>query len=454
LICRYIFKTAIIFIIVLIHISAQADDLTYKSVIVDALRHSANIRIKIEDIKISEAQYKSSFAGLFPSINLSGRAERFENLDDRNSTNIESIGNEIVGGYSSAWRSSVNFTGQYYFSNWYKKRYETKYYERLKDSSIHGCESEAKKVVKDVTDLYGSMLESKLKLDYSEKILADLKKILKIKKEALAIGQFALEEILKAESDVTTMEKEIAKVRKDLFEQFHRLSVYTGGHYSENEKIDLLSFRGSEFSFFDEKSAVASSPEFKMRLQEMEAIRAKTVLSRNSLLPDVSIYGRYDLFNSSQESLDASFRDTRPVSYSAGILVSIPIFDGGAKYWEWKKNTYEIRKQEETLRATFEENSKNIKTISDSHKNTLRSYQHFKKLHDQYEKMMTISKKALELGERSQLDILELEKDALGIERDVRITEQTLAIYEQQMSLEIDFNKYLREYNGNWACSY
>lgn len=438
----------------MINFSAYAGDVTYRGVVVDALRHSPNLRMKIEDIKISDAQYHSSFAGLFPSINLSGRAERYENLDSRNSTNIESIGNEIVGGYASAWRSSVNLTGQYYFSHWYKKRYETQYYERMKASSIHDCESEAKKVLRDVTDLYGLLLESKLKYDYSEAILTRLKKILTIKKDAFAIGQYAFEDILKAESDVTVLEKEIVKIRKDLMDQYHRLSAYTGGSYSGQDRIEPIIFKGIELDEFDEKRITAASPEYRMRLKEMEALRAKTVFSRNSLLPDLSIYGRYDLFNSSQENLDASFRDTRPVSYSAGVLLSIPIFDGGARLWEWKKNTYEIRKQEENLRATLEEKSKILKTIADSHRNTLRSYHHFKKLYDQYEKLMSISQKAMTLGERSRLDVLELEKDALAMERDLKITEQTLSIYEKQMALETDYNKYLREYDGNWACSY
>ena len=115
LIHQYILKTVIISVIVLIHISAHADDLTYRNAVVDSLHHSPNLRMKVADIKISEVQYKASFAGLFPTINLSGRTERYENLDDRNTSGFDTIGNEVVGGYQNAWKSSLNLTGQYYF---------------------------------------------------------------------------------------------------------------------------------------------------------------------------------------------------------------------------------------------------------------------------------------------------------------------------------------------------
>jgi hypothetical protein len=68
--------------------------------------------------------------------------------------------------------------------------------------------------------------------------------------------------------------------------------------------------------------------------------------------------------------------------------------------------------------------------------------------------MTAIGSKALSLGERSKLDILELEKDALTVERDFMIVEHSLAIYEKQMALELDYKNFVSEYNGDWACKY
>ncbi len=446
----YIFSIFIYLALNVFNVCA-AQSLNHNDAVADALRHSPDLKMRAEDIHISDAQYKVSFAGLLPSVNLSGRAERYENLDTRNTADIETIGNEVVGGKQTAWRSSVNVTGQYYFSHWYKKRHETKYYEQLKESSIHQCESEAKKIIREVTELYGSLLEARMKLDYSNRIAQCLREIFKIKKAAFRMGHYSFEDLLKAEAEAVSVDREIARIQKDLTDMLHRLGGFTGGIYDESSTLEPLEYTG-EIAFVDGKAAIAEAPEYKMRLREMEAHHSKTIAARNNLLPDISVYARYDLFNSSPDSLDASMRDTRPSSYSAGVLLSVPLFDGGAKYWEWKKNLYESRRQKESVRATYEGINKEIKTIHDGYVNLTKSYLHFKKLHDQYARMATISKKAQELGERSRLDMLELDKDALAVERDLKITEQMLAVYEKQMRLEQDYYSFLRAYDGNRAC--
>jgi hypothetical protein len=68
--------------------------------------------------------------------------------------------------------------------------------------------------------------------------------------------------------------------------------------------------------------------------------------------------------------------------------------------------------------------------------------------------MMDISNKALLLGERSKLDIMDLEKDALTVERDFIIAEHSVAIYEKQIALELDYKNFVSEYDGDWACKY
>lgn len=446
---------AVIFIIFIVFINhtVHADDLIYGDAVIESIRHSANLRVKIEEIRISDAQYRENFAGLYPTLNFAGRAERYENVDTRNQTTIYTIGNEVVGGNQSAWRSSMYLMGQYYLSHWYKKRYEAAYYEKLRDSSIHQCETEAKKTLRDVTEIFGTLLEGKIKLKYSAEILRRLQDILKMKKEAFTMGQFSYEDVLKAETDAVNMEKEITKIKKEISETSLRLSGYTGSHYSENTEVEQLILTGN-LSLTEVKMVIAATPEYKARQKEMEAIRYKEKAAGNNFLPDISIYGRYDFFNSSPDSLDASLRDTRPASYSVGLLVNLPLFDGGAKKWERQRNLYEIRKQEENIRATFEEKNKVIKTLQAGYEALSKQYKHYKRLNEQYEKMLEISKKAYNLGERSKIDIIELEKDALAMERDIKITEQSMAAYEKQFALELNFNEFVGDYGGDWACKY
>lgn len=433
--------------------SVFAETLTYRNAIEDSINHYANLRVKMEDVRISDAQYRGSFAELYPTINISGRTERYENLDTRNSQTIDTIGNEVVGGSQTAWRAALSLSGQYYISHWYKKRYEAQYYEKLRDSNVHDCEATAKKVIKDVTEIFGGIAEGKIKLKYCAEILRRLKDIAMLKQQASALGQFSVEDVLKARSDAVSMEREIAKMRKELKEYFARLGNYTGNSYTEDTEVTRLVPQG-RFPIAEETGIILATPEYQARLRGLEAARSKEKSAANNFLPDISLYGRYDFYNANPGSIDATFNDVRQVGYSAGLLISIPIFDGGVRKWERQRHIHEVRKQEESVWAAFAEKNKDIKTLESGYDELNKSYRHYQKLNEQYEKIMAICRKAYLLGERSNLDVMDMEKDALSVERDFKVAANSLSIYEKQLALEIDYKNFMREYNGDWSCKY
>jgi Outer membrane protein len=374
-------RVSLALLIIFIAHPCRADFLDYGNVVTDSISYSASLRVKMQDVLISDAEYRSNFAGLYPEINISGRSERYENLDHRNSTFINTIGNEVVGGSESSWRSALSLSGQYYISHWYKKRYEARYYEKLRDSSIHECEMAEKKMIQEVTDIFRSIAEGKIKIKYANEILSRLKEISRLKKEAFAIGQFSYEDVLKAETDALSMEKDITSIRKDLKESFEKLSNYTGKSYSEDMEIVTLLHNGQS-SIADETRVVVGTPEYKARQKELEAIRFKEKSVANNFLPDISIYARYDLYNSSPNSMDASFNDVRPTDYSVGILISLPLFDGGVRKWEREKTLHEIKKSKENVRLAFNEKNKDIKTLQVGYVELSKSYSHYKKLNE------------------------------------------------------------------------
>jgi len=427
--------------------------LDYREIITDSINYSASLRLKKQDVYISEAQYKSNFAELYPVINLGGRSERYENLDHRNDTGINTIGNEVIGGNQSAWKASLSVTGQYYLSHWYKKRFEARYYEKILDSSTHECEMEEKKIIREVTDIFRSIAEGKIKLKYTNEILTRLKEIYKLKKEAFARGQFSHEDVLKAEADVLSTQKDIISLNKELRENFENLNNYTGKSYSTDMEISALPFNG-QISVADEKRIIAQTPEYKARMKELEAFRFKEKFTGNNFLPDISIYGRYDLYNSSQNSIDDSFHDVRPADYSVGFYINLPLFDGGARKWEREKTLHELKKAEENARLVFNEKNKDIKTLRIGYIELSKSYVNYKNLNGQYKKIIDINKKSKLMGEKSNLDIIELEKDALAVERDLKIVENSMAVYEKQFLLELNFNEFVGNYGGNGTCKH
>ena len=127
---------------------------------------AGGVRLSYEDVVGEALNYSSrqSLSSLYPTLALNGRLERFNNLTRQDS--IGTINGVVVGGLQDEWRSSVFVLGEYTLSNWYKKRYESGYSERLTEASLYETESEKKKIVLEITDVYGSITEGSIRLGY------------------------------------------------------------------------------------------------------------------------------------------------------------------------------------------------------------------------------------------------------------------------------------------------
>ncbi len=431
---------------------AGAEEITYRDVIEIAIHASAGLKVKEQDVKIAHAAYRQVFAGLYPELTLTGRLERYENLD-QDTQDIQSVNSEVVGGQTS-WRSLAYLSGQYDISSWYKKRYEASYYEKLRDAMVFDCTTESKKLARDVTDLFGRLAEGKARLKYGEEIVKALQGLVALRNEALTGGEASQEDVVKAESDLEGAEREQATLMKEFRENLEALNSYTAKSYAVTDEIENLSVETDHEVAEPAAHQIEETPELKARRKELEALQLKAKSTFNNYLPDVSMYGRYDYYGSDTDSMDNALKEIRESGYSAGILVSLPVFDGGARKWERAKTREEIKKQEESIKATMEERKRELRTAYSGYMELSRALTHYRKLAEQYEKLRVISGKAAALGQRSRADLLELEKDYLQIMRDLKVTEITMGVYQKRLAIESDYGSFMREFYGNWSCQY
>jgi len=431
---------------------ADAELITYRDVIEAAIRSSAGLKVKVQDVKIAHAAYRQAFAGLYPELTLTGRLERYENLD-KDTRDIQSVNSEVVGGQSS-WRSLAYLSGQYEISSWYKKRYEASYYQKLRDAAVFDCSTESKKLARDMTDLFGRLAEGKVRLRYGGKIIKALQDLVDLRNQSLAGGEASREEVIKAESDLESAEREQATLMKELRENLEALNSYTAKSYAATDEIESLNAETDHEAAEPAVHQIEDAPELKARRKELEALQLKAKSTFNNYLPDVSMYGRYDYYGSDTDSMDNALREIRESGYNAGILISLPIFDGGARKWERVKTSEEIKKQEESIRATIEERKRELRTSYAGYTELSRALTHYRKLAEQYEKLRVISGKAAALGQRNRADLLEMERDYLQIVRDLKVTETTLGVYQKRLAIESDYGSFMREFYGNWSCQY
>jgi adhesin transport system outer membrane protein len=432
--------------------AAPPEVLTYRQAVRNAMDSSARIRVKEEDVHIAEALYRQSAASLYPELSLSGRVERYENLDRRAGQAVKTFSGEVIGGYATAWRAGLSLQGRYEVSNEYKKRPEVNYQEAMRDVRAHECAVEVKRLLRELTDAFGSAAGADIRLRYAGEILDRLREALVLKRRALAGGLISGEEVLRAETATASAEREIASITKEYRESLEVVCGLTGRVCSEGLRIEGVAPEG-EVRTADFAPPAGDSPESRAKRKELEAARWKERAAEGRAWPDISLFGRYDYYGS-DPGPGGMLLDIRETAVTAGVLISVPLFDGGAREWERKRSLFELRRQEEDVRATDEERRRDLRRILAGRDELSRALGLYRRLAEQYGKMLHIMRKARDLGERSRLDVLELEKDALAAERDWKAAEQETAVLEKRLLLESDFERFVREHDGYGACQH
>jgi outer membrane protein TolC len=425
--------------------SAGGERLSYEDVVSEALSQSSRLKVKKEEVFISEVNYRQSLSTLYPTLALNGRLERFNSLS-RND-NIGTINGGVVGGLQDEWRSSVFVLGEYTLSNWYKKRYESHYYERLTEVSLYESESEKKKIVLEITDLYGTITEGAIRLRYLGRMIEKMKEALALKGEVFRGGEISYEDLIRAEVQLVDMEKERTEVHRQFRENLTRLTLYTGVEYSEDVKPQRL-IDDAEVSWRFDPERIEQMPEYRAKRKEVEASQERGRAARNNLLPDVGIYGRYDFYGRNTDFYDA-LKDTDKNSWNAGVYISIPLFDGGLRKWERERASGEIRRQEMSLRVLKEEKRKDSTGLLVKLQELERTIGQYRQLLQRYEKLLGIASGATALGGRSRAELLESEKEALAIERDMEVYVNQRAVAVKKYLLETDFASAMGELDGN-----
>jgi len=155
-------------------------------------------------------------------------------------------------------------------------------------------------------------------------------------------------------------------------------------------------------------------------------------------LPDVILYARYDLYGSSYYNLKESLDNLQKTAFTAGIFLTMPIFDGGRLYWEKEKSFLELKKQEERIKQLKQEKVREIQSVYLSYTELKNALKRYENLINYYKKIFDITEKAHILGEKSKLEILETKKDMASLQRDMKVTENSIANLEKKLEIEIN----------------
>lgn len=413
--------------------------------------NSARVKIKQTDIKIYETIFKQHRSSLYPKFTLNTRMEHLDILNEEEGTT--SIFGQVVGGEQDEWRTTGYLMGEYYLSNWYKNWDEIGYYEDLQGVAVLDCDVEIKKLLREITDIYRLIKEGKIKLAYSEDILNRSEKVSALIKRAYEAGERSYEDVLQTENELLAVEKERVEIFREINDNLIKLSTYTGNRYTDDIAVEEVK---PEEGFSPNNLNVSAdhTPEYMVDQKSLEALKRRVRGIKKNFWPDLVLYGRYDYYGNDPEYLNKSIDDLEDRSFSAGISLSVPLFDGGEKKWARAQMIQEMKKQEQKTSLTLVEKSREIDNLLLSYSGYVKRLEYYKKISERYKKLSYISTRSHELGERGMIDLLNMEKEALSIDRDMEVIENSIAFIEKIIFLEANYGVFIDELYGNRVCNY
>lgn len=407
---------------------------SYEEIINTALKYSPRLKEKAYEMNIANAVYKQSLSYFYPQISLSTRTEKFENLAE--TTGFIIVGGQVIGGQPDEWRTGLYLTAEYYISNLYKRWFDTSYYRLLKEVTHYDCRAEVKRLLKDITDLYAKIIEGKIKLKYSELILDKLKEIHSLEMVAYEKGEVSYEDLLKTEAEIEAALKEQTNIRRELKVYLSDLSWITGKRLTLEDNFLSIPAKG-EIHEIEFSGRITDLSEYKAQLKQIRAFEERLKSVKMSYLPDIIFYARYDLYGSSLDTFGDALGNVEKTAFTTGIFITLPLFDGGRIKWEKMRTLYELERQKERLKSIEIEKGREIDNFYLTYKETKDNLRRYKNLLEYYKKLFYIEKRAYELGEKSKIELLQIEKDLLSLERDTKITENTLASLEKKIEIEL-----------------
>ncbi len=418
---------------------------TYREVLAEALRHSPRLRMLREEIYIRDALYHRSLSSFWPSLSVNARMERFENLLPF--SGVVTAGGEVIGGQPDEWRTSFYLSAEYRLSSFYKNWPEKEYYRHLREEAACRHEAEVRRLLRRVTRAYGAVVETRIKLEYAEKILARLKEIARLEEELYRKGELAREEVIRTRAEIEAHLRETERLRSELARELSTLSRYTGKSFGPEEDFEPLRPEMEPKG----KPAPELSPEYLAERARLLALRESRKAAERERLPDLTAYARYDLYGASIRSMGEALDETRATAFTFGVFLSLPLFDGGYRKWERVRALHELR-QREALRLAELEKTREIRDLRLRYESTRRSLRSYENLLQHYRKLHRIAVSARKLGGGSEIDVLRLERDLLSVERDLRVTRNTLALLEKLLLLETDPGGLVDVPHGKWTC--
>lgn len=318
---------------------ASAEEILNLTSILDLARErNLDIQSSREELLRARGKDLEGQSGYLPRLDLSGSYMQQNNA-------LNGTGDKEYSG------GSLTITQTLYRGGKNRAKKDQAIYFR--EVANQGIELTTQEVFYLVLDTYYEVLLGKANVQTAQDGLAYAREHLRETERKRVLGIATNFEVIRAEQQESARNTELIAAKNQM--ESAKINLLTLLRLPQKEEYDVQGsleytpFRGDPERFLE--TALEERPDLKKALSEVKVQRQQVTIERSESLPSVSIYGKYNYDDPS------SNYDNEEDTWSAGIQISVPLFDGNEALGKALQERATLQQQELGV-AQQEENIK------------------------------------------------------------------------------------------------
>ena len=359
---KFINKIYIIVLLAFVFgLKANAETMTFKGTISQALENSFDIKMTTLDIDISKAELKAARADWYPIVALQGIAEHNQGLGNYNNAGGYYAGSLFISP-TTAYRNMTFLSMNYNLFDFGATGKKVLIAKKDVAQKRIACDLQKKELKLKVLELYTKILQANEGLKTQAEILKVYEDMFKAKERMFKAGVDDKISVMDEAVKIAKTQDEIQNAKLDMKKNLQDLSSYTLKNY-KTDNLEVLDFDEMNIQndivpvkYFEPLNAKVTSqsldfsfnpsdsPEAKFYDFEIEKKKAELSMYKRQRFPSLKLYSNYSLYGQDPSNYSSALNDLQQRSWAIGISANYTFFDGFKNRATCEKAALEIKR--------------------------------------------------------------------------------------------------------------
>lgn len=352
-ITKYIYIIAVCLLLTM-H-NANAEKLSYDSILKNAVSNSFELKMSAVDIDISKANLKASQADLYPVLSMQVNSEY--NKDLSGATSLTTVGSTVISPYTQ-FKDLSYFSLQYNLFDFGATGKRVQIAKKEVEQKKIAYDIQLKQLKLKILDCYTKLLTYNNEIKAKQEVLKIYQDLFLTREQLFESGSSNKLLVMDEAVKIARTQDDIEASKLELKKALNDLSSYTGQKY-DPAKLDVISYDDNNFvNVGDFKSKLSGNvsedalaqfnPEktSESKFYDLEIAKKKSEISlyNRQRFPSFKLYSNYSLYGQNHDNFINAIDNVGQTGVAVGITGSYVFFDGFKNKASRDKASFELKR--------------------------------------------------------------------------------------------------------------